>query len=633
MTVEIKNSSKKSEDLLDTPGAVFVLTSEDIRRAGVENIPDALRLVPGLYVAQMNSNRWAINSRSPNSYSAGSFLVLVDGRSVYAPLFSGVYWDGLDFIMKDIDRIEVLRGPGAAVWGANAVSGVINIITKVSQDTKGGHLGLNYGTGDGHNLEYRFGGDMENGGAFRFFLKGTQKSHYRDFSNSGIDDAWGTQKIGFRSDWNKGSKHSFRFQGELYQSNGNEGSYEPNLLSPDYSQKTFYPISTFDGNLIFSWKYNPKPQNVWEASLSFDRFMRHDSIFGQALDVLEFEAQNKFKPSKNQDFLYGFQTRTVKDSLSDGALFKLDSLQKTTQLFGVFVQDEITLRPDKFSLTLGSRFDKFSLSKGENQPSARLLWKLDKKQSIWGAVSRAVQFPSRGLMEEKSFLGPVGSVPNPAPGLPDLPIFANFKSPLNVAPQILFSKEIGYRINPNPTLSIDLAAFRNQYENLYSHELLTTQVGVDPIPYLEVLSTLGNNAKQTTKGFEFSSNWQPAQNLKISSGYTWNWQTSQENFLYTGGFPDRKWFARFSHEPKKGWELDAILNWVNKTEYSVNNRIEIPSYSRVDFRISHHFSPSVEWSAGVQNAFQPYHKEYGIFISEILTDIPRNYYLKADYTF
>ncbi|MBF0544097.1 MAG: TonB-dependent receptor [Candidatus Riflebacteria bacterium] len=635
MNVEVKIASKKSEKLSDTAGAIYVLTSEEIRRAGVENVPDALRLIPGLYVAQMDSNKWAISSRSPNNRFAGSFLVLVDSRSVYSPLFSGVWWDTLDFVMKDIDRIEVFRGPGAAVWGANAVGGLINIITKSSKDTQGGHLGLSYGTGNGHNLEYRYGGQLENGGSFSFFLKGAKNSHFRDFSDSGTDDAWSNRKVGFRSDWDKGSKQSFRLQGEIYSSNGNEMVSEPNYSSSPYSQNASYPIRTFDGNVILNWKYSPKAQNEWEASLSFDRFMRNDSSHGEKLDTVEFEVQNKFKPAEKHEVVWGIQSRSVNDRLSDSKTVQFDPLEKSTQLFGVFIQDEITLRPDKFSLTLGSRYDKHTLAKGENQPSARFLWKLDKKQSFWAAVTRAVQLPSRGMKTSTSIQGPVGITPSQAPGMPDMPIFVETRFNENLTSQILNAKEIGYRFNPNSKLSLDFSTFEHKYESLYNYELSggDPEVRFDPSPYLVMLSTSGNKEKQTTKGVELSSYWQPSSNLKIAAGYTWNWQTPQGNLLFVGGFPDRKWFARLSHEPKKGWEVDATLNWVNRTEYMLNQLIEVPAYSRVDFRVGHRTNESVEWSLGVQNALQAFHKEYGISNNEILTDIPRNYYVKLDYTF
>ena len=383
MNIEITTAGRKSQRLSETAAAAFVITQEDIHRSGATTIPDVLRMVPGLQVARIDGNKWAVTARGFNGRFANKLLVLMDGRSVYTPLFSGVIWDVQDTMLEDIDRIEIIRGPGAAVWGANAVNGVINIITKPASDTQGGLLAAMSGTVEKGTVGTRYGGAIGEKGTYRLYGKYFDRNGGVDAAGDDTPDDWHAFRTGFRTDWQSNTFHRMTLQGDLY-----EGKSGERLT---YSLPTFPFKNTENvdekfrgGNLLGRWTYQEEENSEATLQFYYDRTYRSFEIIEETRDTLDLDFQHRTVLLDRHEIQWGLGWRITHDDIRNSFAVSFTPDSQTDNLFSAFIQDEIRFFEDKVRLTIGAKFEHNDYTGFEIQPSARALWTITKNHSVWG---------------------------------------------------------------------------------------------------------------------------------------------------------------------------------------------------------------------------------------------------------
>ena len=457
--VEVTSVTRSPQALSQSAAAVAVVTSGEIASSGAMNVPEAIRYVPGIHVAQLTASQWAVSSRGFASTNSPDLLVLSDGRSIYTPLYSGVFWDVQDYLMPDIDRIEVVRGPGAALWGSNAVNGVINVITKSAQDTQGGWLEAGTGSEERALAAAQYGGEVANDVYYRVFAK-YQDHAAEDHPASASADDWQLGHFGFRTDWKADSADAFTVQGDAY--GGRIGQVNPsvNIIGRPGPVGPLR-VGVTGGNLLERWRHTMSDDSDFEVRLYYDYTHRNDPTFVDDLGTLDLDFQEHLPLGASQAITWGFTGRTMNDRNTGKGLFALDPPDSRDNVYSGFAQDEITL-PHSVRLTLGTKLEHNDFSGFEVQPSVRAAWDLTGTQTVWGAVSRAVRVPTR--LERDIDVDATDPAGNPV-----VVLLGN----RNFHAEQVFAFELGYRWQPLPDLSLDLAAFHNRYTGLASLELGT----------------------------------------------------------------------------------------------------------------------------------------------------------------
>ena len=425
MNIEVTSASKKVQRVADVGAAVFVITQEDMRRSGTRSIPEALRLAPGVQVARIDANKWAVSIRGFNGRFANKLLVLIDGRSVYTPLFSGVFWDAQDTILTDIDRIEVIRGPGAALWGANAVNGVINIITKSATDTPGGLVSGGSGTEERGFAEARYGMRLSEATNIRFYAKRLDRDNGMTAAGDQTHDAWHMSRGGFRLDSHTTERDTLTIQGEYYEGNeGGSASFPrlPTASDPTISGTVAVDSGARGGHLLSHWERTLSDTSGMILQLYYDHSQAAiDGTTGK-MDVVDLDFQHRFALGKKQDIIWGVSYRFSRDDIENTFALSLLPPQKDSHLTSFFLHDEIALIPEHLSLILGARFECNNYSGFEIQPNSRLIWKPTPRHTLWTAVARAMRTPSRGdhgiIFPQSVIPPPLTFVPFPVNQLP-----------------------------------------------------------------------------------------------------------------------------------------------------------------------------------------------------------------------
>src|SRR6202167_4622257 len=395
MNVDVTSAAKKEQKLSQVPAAIFVITTEDIRRSGATNIPDLLRMVPGLDVAQINPSTWAISARGFNGEYSDKLLVLIDGRTVYAPSFSGVFWDAQDVPLDFISRIEVIRGPGASVWGTNAVNGVINITTKSARETQGGTLTANGGTLEHVGGMVRYGGPIGSRGAYRVFTDGFEMGHFLTPEHQNGEDDWYLYHGGFRADADVSAKDSLTLEGEAIRGNAGERANSVVSLSPPLTS-TLDLRDRFSGwSVLGRWKRAISPVSETSLQIYFDRSNRSDTTYGLRLNTFDLDFQHHVHWGRRQDFVWGLGYRVSSDQTGDDFRISFQPQNLVTQIFSSFVQDEIAIRPHRLYVSLGTKLEHDYYNGFNLQPSGRLTWTPDDHDTFWAAFSGAQRTPSR----------------------------------------------------------------------------------------------------------------------------------------------------------------------------------------------------------------------------------------------
>ncbi len=637
--MEITSVAKKPQRLSHAAAAVHVITSEDIRRSGLSSVPELLRMVPGLHVARIDAGKWAISSRGFNGIRANKLLVLMDGRTLYTPLFSGVYWDVQDTPLEDIERIEVIRGPGGALWGANAVNGVINIITRHSRETQGTLISARAG-GEEKAATLRQGGALGEDGWLRAYAKTKALDNFEDNGPTAAHDAWDIQQAGFRGDWRLNPRDALTVQGDIYQGKADQtiGS-----LADLHSATEFLP-DTADlrgGNLLMRWQRKLSSDSEWELQTYFDHTERRENILEQRIDTFDVDFHHRFALSESQEITWGLGYRFIQDDIDNSFTVSFTPDRRDQHLYSAFIQDEISLRRD-LMLTLGSKFEHNDFTGFEVQPNARLLWQASQAHSLWGAVSRAVHTPSRSDLDirinvaafSSPFVDPDGPGPLP-PGTPTLlSIFGN--PDLDSEEVIAF--ELGWRGSLRQDLSVDLAGFYNLYDRLYDTQRELRYETSPPPSHMLIASNISSRMEGNSYGLELSANWQPIPQWRLTAGYAWQQLDMRTDPAGAdpvkvrereAGNPQQQLQLRSLWNIRHDLELDLALYYVDAIDaISPGAFVPIPAYTRLDLRLGWHPTKDLQLSIGGQNLLDDKHPEF-VTRDVVASSVPRTFYGQA----
>ncbi|MEO8049215.1 MAG: TonB-dependent receptor [Acidobacteriota bacterium] len=631
MSVQVTSVSKKEQKISKTGAAIFVITAEDIRRSGSTNIPDLLRIVPGVNVAQIDSNQWAVSIRGFNSAISNKVLVLIDGRSVYFNSFSGAFWDVIDVPPEDIERIEVIRGPGGTVWGANAMNGVINIITKHSKDTDGVLVTTGGGSKETAEGLAQYGGDIGSKGTYRIF------GRYANVNNSAFSngqraaDGWHEWHEGFRSDWNLSSRDTLMVEGDLLTSAAGGTTTATFLESPPRQADVNRRLTNIAGDVLGRWDH--RLRNGAETSLQvYYNALRRDGQAGVNLsnDTVDVEFKHHLAAGARNDIVWGLDYRVAADDIRPAASYalRLNPPARTDHLFSAFVQDEIQLGRSVF-LTLGSKFEHNGYTGFEYEPSAQLVWTATEQHTFWASTARAIRQPARTDFGAQFN---VGVQPLPGGGTGLVTLFGN----LDFTAEHVHDFEAGYRAQVNPRLSLDFTGFLTYY-----HELETTE---PEAPFfaadqglLVIPLKFGNLAHARSYGVEFFAHWNVTGRWKISPGYSLLQMavkrdpSSQDPDIEqtSGNTPRHQFQIRSLFNLRRNLEWDSSLIYVSGLSH-----LAIPSYVRLDTRLGWWLGESVEFSIVGQNLLTPRHLEFFDTSGLVLhTEVERSVFGKITWRF
>lgn len=594
LDVEITSVSRKPVPLRRAPSAIDVVTDEDIRRTGVTNLPDALRLATGLHVAQADGHNWAISSRGFNTTTANKMQVLMDGRSLYTPLYAGVFWDVQYAFMPDVEQIEVIRGPGATLWGANAMNGVINIRSKSAKDTQGWLM-----QGGAGNVEQLFGGIRYGGRSGNTFYRiygGTLNRDRLTLEQQGIDarDEYRLSQMGFRTDTDASPDDLITVQGDMY--------------SGRFGQAVGDEVETNGGNLLGRWTRTLGADSSFMLQAYYDNIHRLiPNSYEERRNNYDVEMQHRFAWRKANDIIWGVNFRASQESIGNlGTAQAFLPEHYTSFLISAYLQDEIQVIPKLLSVTLGTKVEHNSFSGFEYQPSGRFTLTPTENQTIWGAVSRSVRTPTR--VDQNVFL------PNPSVTAP-----TTLQGNRLFDSEVLIAYELGYRARPLRKVTTDLALFYHDYSQLRSQEPL----GAAPRPLI-----FANLYEGEVYGAEMEVNWQPMRWWKMEAGYTLqrvNMRPATGSQDISGGTaegndPNNILVARSIWDLPGDLELDATFRYVGSLP-----RPQTPAYSTVDLRLGWQPRPGVEISLVGRNLLDAKHPEYrGTAISR---EVGRSVYL------
>jgi iron complex outermembrane receptor protein len=637
MNVQVTSVSKRGQRLGKTAASVYVITAEDIRRSGLSILPEMLRLAPGVQVARSSSGSWAISIRGFNDDSANKLLVLVDGRSVYNQVASGVNWDTLAIPAADIERIEVIRGPGAAIWGTNAVNGVINIITKSAQDTQGGLIAAEGGSAPEFNASARYGGRIGSNAYYRVGMQDTDAAAFTSTDGQKPANGWNNARANFRVDWNATSADSILFSGNVYRSEvGHEYPTQP--AGERFPALLEAPTTTIAGSVLARWEHKFSNGSDATAQFSWERSQNSDVQTPLRYDIFSLDLQQHTAAGERQqlswgvDFhesLYNFEKTPARPT---PFLYDAQRLPNVNDaLFAVFGQDQITLVQDKIELVVGAQLSHGGFSGFQIQPTARLLWTPTANLSTWAAVSRAVRTPS---IYERSFDGIVQATPIQPPLFAFLHVVGdpNFRSETTLA------YEVGQRVQLGRRLSFDASAFYNVYQHLSS---VTTG---EPVfvpgtaqlpPYLEIPAVFGNSRHGESYGGELSATYNATNRWKVVGGYSTvlTHTRSYPGILSNDTLPE-------GGSPEYAYQIHSYLDLTSKVQldsglyyYGSMPDLAVPRHLRGDLRLGWRPTEKWEFSAGVQDAFDPKHIEYISSRFAQLVEVPRNWYGKAVWRF
>jgi iron complex outermembrane receptor protein len=584
-----------------TPAAVYVITQDDIRRSGATSIPEALRLAPGVEVARIDSVKWAIGIRGFQSRLSRDVLVLIDGRSVYSPLFHGVYWEVQDTLLEDIERIEVIRGPGGTIWGANAVDGVINIITKSSKNTHGALVSAGGGSVDQGFLDFRYGGGNDKDFDYRFYAKGFDRSPEYHYDDRNFDDFRRAQG-GFRTDWNVTKRDSLTIQGDLYDGVDGE-SAKITVVSPPSAYVLDQNGALSGGNLLAHWKRDLGGGSDLQIETYYDRVNRRQPNQAEYRNTFDVDVIHHWAFSDRQNIIWGFGARLSLGELPEVVpTYVFNPNSRVDQLYSLFAQDEIQLVPGRLALTAGSKILHSSYTGFDAEPSVRLLWTPSTHQSFWTAVTRAVRTPS-DIEDTLTTTTPVSTNP---------PTFSQTTGDRIFTSETMLGYEAGFRQLVNPRLSFDLATFYNQYDHLLSLEPGT--------PFMEDGAIIDpfvnrNGIRGTTKGFELLANWKPSTSWRIEGSYAW---LDMDLMNKPGSLDATTVSSTEGASPRHDISLKSFIDLSSKFEFNQIVRYvsalpaeQVTAYVTADARVAWHPDRRFEFAVTGQNLLQPHHAEYG----------------------
>ena len=601
MNIQVTSVSKKEEKLSRTAAAVFVITQEDIRRSGAANIPDLLRMVPGMDVGQIDSNTWAISARGLNEEFSNKLMVMVDGRSVYTPTFAGVFWETFDIPLEDIERIEVIRGPGGTQWGSNAVNGVVNVITKKASETKGGMAVAGGGTLNRGFGTLQYGEQFRKSTDFRVFAKYLDQSPLPSLVGQSGGDGWNMLRGGFRADTAISQEDDVTVQGDLY--TGREGE----AVLPFGAFVGVPMVASMGGGYLQAvWNHTYAAGSNTTLQISDDRYERN-LPFRDARNTVDVDFQHRFVWAGRHDIVWGASYRYT-NHRSNSAHIHYDASDNIRQIFGSFVQDEIAVRPNRLYLTLGVRLEHNEYTGLVALPNVRLSWQPSTRHALWAAVSSAKRTPSSGDVADH-----IQGAEAPGPG--GIPTLIVLSGNPNFQNERLLAYEAGYRASLSENLALDFSAYYNSYDSLRTVEPQTPFLETTASsPVLVLPYEFRNEMYGETHGLEVSANWKVASRWALSPGYAFELvdlhlaPASQDDTLFPvaeGGSPEH------SAQIRSHVDLGHELSW-NASAYFVGRLpgLTTPSYTRVDTGLTWSLTERTSFAIVGQNLVKDHRLEY-----------------------
>ncbi len=649
LDIDVVSVAKVPEKVMNTPAAIQVITQEDLRRSGVDSIPEALRLVPGMHVYRIDANKWAISARGFTSQFSNKMLVMIDGRIVYSPLFSGVFWDVQDMMMEDIDRIEVIRGPGGSLWGTNAVNGIINIISKDSADSQGTLVTLQGGNYDRGTVAARYGGWLDERTSYRVYGKYFDRDNFEPVNFAAahdIDDIAGAAddyhagRLGFRLDRNQGNHDKTTLQGDIYDGASGVTTVRPSLHSIMSPQVENADVS--GGNLLGRWNHIFSPGADLTFQCYYDRTKRDDGYLREIRDTLDFDFQQRQVFWQQHELLWGLEYRYTHDNIDTNKMpgemyfLRFDPDSRGSNLYTGFIQDRFHFAAGQGELTIGTKVEHNDYTGMEWQPSLRFLWRFTERYSFWGAVSRSIRTPSRLENDGTINTRPVSVSLTPSFKATMVP---RLYSDGNLDPEKVLSYEVGFRCRPTDDLFVDITAFYNSYHDLIAGFRKGTPALAtdDTLSYMVIPIFAGNNFDAETFGVELSSNWSVRPWWRLTTGFSW----FDNNMLDENGCQDPRPEFHENNESKYQLSLLSYLDLPGNMEFngiffyvSKLEDMNIDGYSRLDLNLTWHATEELTLTVGGRNLLDPWHPEYdglgaGVFGSEI----PRTFYGKISWSF
>jgi len=601
--IRVSSIARREQDPYAAPGAFHVLSQEELHRTGVNSIPDALRFVPGLQVARLGAHDWAITSRGFNGLYANKLLVLMDGRSVYTPLFSGVFWDVQDTLMEDIDRIEVVRGPGGTLWGANALNGVISVVTKSARHTQGGLVTGGGGTEDRASGAARYGGQIGEDSWYRVYGGYLNRDDSALAYGEPANDSAQMLRGGFRMDWEPADVSRFTLQGDVYAGWLDQTATLP-ILTPPYVSSMDTRMNLSGGNVLGRWVRTIADGNEVQVQTYFDHTSRESGFLAEDRNTLDIDSQHHVEIGDRNDLIWGLGFRVTGDQLENrDASIRMDPDAQTDLLFSAFAQDELTLVEDRLKLLFGSKFEHNDYTGFEIQPSARLAWTPWERHTLWTSVTRAVRTPSRA---ERGISLQTSVVPGDPPTAVTLFGSDRFRS------EALRAFELGYGAKLNDRISLDVATFYNDYDHLSSTEVgMPFQGPSTGTPYFVQPLVLDNLGTGHTYGAEASGTVKLTPRWRMRAGYTFlesHLELEPESTQLGPTIlsdPRHQFYLHSSFDLPADLHFDAMVRYVDELKDG-----SIPGYVGLDLRLAWQPRPNLEFSVIGKDLLDNQHPEF-----------------------
>ncbi len=610
----VSTVERKESTVGRTPAAVFVITNDMIRRSGARSIPEVLRMAPGVQVAHIDGNKWSVSIRGFGNRFANKLLVQIDGRGVYTPLFGGVFWDAQDVLLEDVERIEVVRGPGGTVWGDNAVNGVINIVTKKVKDTQGTFVEAGAGTEERSFGSVRQGGQISENAHMRVYGKWFDRDAQ---ASTTLHDDYRQARTGARVDWSAGADDNFTLQGDYYDGSSGTQSVFGTAAAP-YAGLNVFDEALSGGNVLYRWTHDINNDSDWRLQAYYDNTQRKFENVGAFYrrDTLDLDFQHRFVAGENHEIIWGLGYRTTWDEFQAQPYFlSLNPGKENFDSVSMFIQDTITLIDNQLFCTIGSKVSYNDFTGGEVQPSARLLWTPTDRVSTWGAVSRAVRTATRVNRDGRLVLPGVQTNPFP-------PIYPTVSGQSSIESEDVLSLEFGFRHQPVDEFSWDLALYYNEYTDLIG---ITTPAGFVPGPEgLTAPAFFDNNGNARTYGAELGTTVMPMDDWSIRTAYTFlNMDMSGPNTSSPGDNPRNQFYLQSSHQITKEVEFDVIWRYVDNLPDQ-----HVPSYSTMDLRAAWKPTDWLELYVVGRNLLDNSQPEFGndIFAGTQATEVQRSVY-------